>query len=314
MDANRRVIGVFGANGFIGRALVHRLIRQQQRVVAFSRSFPLNYGEIMGGAVETRTVNFVDTLSVHAVMHDITDVVQLVNSSSPGLGNSRTSDDLQNNVAPHIAFIESCLTNGIARFIFVSSGGTVYGEPQYVPIDEMHPVRPINSYGLTKMIVEQYLRMLSRGSTMSSISLRVSNPFGPGQSTKKGQGLIASILRNEALGLPTTILGDGSAERDYLYIDDLVDGLVAALDAPVMHEEINVGSGVGRSILDVVAAVERSLGKSLLLEYASSRPTDTQSNVLDCAKAERLLGWRPQIDFEEGVDRTVRVFGEHRNI
>lgn len=308
LKANRRTIGVFGANGFIGRALVKRLIRDQRQVIAFGRTFPPNYTDVVGGPVETRSIDFSDVLSVHAMMHDITDVVQLVNSSSPRLGNSRTTDDLNMNITPHISFIESCIVNKMESFIFISSGGTVYGEPQYLPIDEKHPVQPINSYGLTKLVVEQYLRMLSRNTGMRAISLRVSNPFGRGQSNKKGQGLIAAILRNHMSGLPTTILGDGSAQRDYLYIDDLIDAVLATLSAPSMQEEINIGSGIGRSILDVVSAVEQSLGKSLLLEYADNRPTDAQANILDCRKAERLLGWRAHISFQEGINRTLQSF------
>ena len=305
MTIGRETIGVFGANGFIGRNLVSRLISLNRSVVAFGRSFPADYAALVGGPVETRVIDFNDVLATHAVLQDVTAVVQLINSSSPGLGNTRVVPDLNANVVPHVSFIESCLLTGVSRFLFLSSGGTVYGNPAYLPIDEAHATAPINSYGLTKMMVEHYLRMLAHGSTMSYFNLRVSNPFGPGQTLKKGQGLVASILRSHAAGLPITIFGDGTVQRDYLYIDDLIDSLVGALDAPPAQETINIGSGVGRSVLEVVSATQKALAEELRLEFQPARPTDATANILDPSKAAALLGWRPRVDFDEALRRTV---------
>lgn len=308
MHLDRRVIGVFGANGFIGRALVRRLLKENRRVVAFSRSFSPDFETAVGAPVEKRDVNINDALSIQSMIQDVSHVVQLINSSSPGLANNRVGDDLQSNVVPHVDFIQSCLASNVSSFIFVSSGGTVYGEPEYSPIDERHPLRPISSYGMTKMMVEQYLRMLSLQSGMSAVSLRVSNPFGPGQTLKKGQGLIASILKNHSIGVPTTVFGDGSSERDYLFIEDLMDAFMATLDTPGLREEINIGSGVGRSIRQVLTAVEMALGSPLTVEYGPGRPTDTKVNILDCRKAGALLDWRATTNFDDAIRRTVSAW------
>lgn len=309
MGPGREMIGIFGANGFIGRNLVRRLIALGRPTVAFGRSFPSDYESIVGGAVEMRAGDFTDVLATHAALQGVTKVVQLVNSSSPGIGNSRLVADLEANVLPHVGFIESCLLTKVERFLFLSSGGTVYGDPAYLPIDEAHPTAPINSYGFTKMIVEQYLRMLTRGTAMRYLVLRVSNPFGPGQTLKKGQGLIASILRNHALGQPITIYGDGSVQRDYLYIDDLCDALVAGLDGLPPNDVVNIGSGVGRSILEVVGAVEQVIGAKLAVDFVADRPTDAKANILDCTKANALLGWQPRVGFLDALARTVQAWG-----
>jgi UDP-glucose 4-epimerase len=299
------VVGVFGANGFIGRAIVRHLLARHQRVVALGRAFPADYEHIVGGALETRVIDFRDALSVHAMLQDIDQVIDLVNSSSPALGNGRAMEDVETNVLPHISFVQSCILSRVSRIIFLSSGGTVYGTPTYLPLDEEHPTNPLVSYGAAKLMVEHYLRMLTRDSAVDHVILRVSNPFGPGQVLRKGQGLIASILERQAAGSPIFVYGDGQSRRDYLYIEDLCCAVTAALDAPPMRETFNIGSGHGYSTLEVIKEVEAALNVAVQVEFESERATDVKSNILDCRKAARMLNWSAQTSFAEGVQRTV---------
>jgi UDP-glucose 4-epimerase len=274
-------------------------------VVAFGRAFSPDFESKVGGRVEVRVVDFNETLSTHAALQGIDQVINLVNASSPALGNGRVEEDLLNNALPHVAFTQSCLLSGVSRMIFVSSGGTVYGEPRYLPVDEDHITAPLVSYGMTKLVAEQYIRMLTRGTAMSYIILRVSNPFGPGQMLRKGQGLIASVLERHAQSAPISIYGDGQTQRDYLYIDDLCEALIAALDVPSMQETFNIGTGVGRSVMDILTAIEAHIGQQLAKEFLPARHTDAKSNVLDCRKAERMLGWTARTPFDEAIRRTV---------
>lgn len=302
------MIGVFGANGFIGRAIVSHLLARGRRVVAIGRAFPADYERIVGGHVETRSVDFRDALSVHATLQGVDQAIDLVNSSSPALGNARVVEDVATNVMPHISFVQSCIQSGVSRIVFVSSGGTVYGAPTQRPLDEDHPTDPLVSYGATKLMVEHYLRMLTRDSAVDHVILRAANPFGPGQTLRKGQGLIASILERQAMGSPIVIYGDGQAERDYLYIDDLCRALTAALDTPAVRDTFNIGTGRGRSTLDVVRAVEAALGIRFEIVFEPGRPTDARRNVLECGKAARVLNWTAQVPFDEGIRRTVAAF------
>jgi UDP-glucose 4-epimerase len=299
------VIGVFGANGFIGRAAVRHLLARDRRVVAIGRTFPADYEHIVGGNVETRVVDFRDALSVQATLQGIDQAIDLVNSSSPALGNARVVEDVETNVMPHISFVQSCVMSRVSQIVFLSSGGTVYGSPSYLPLDEDHPTNPLVSYGAAKLMVEHYLRMLTRDTPVSHVILRVSNPFGPGQVLRKGQGLIASILERQAASLPIVVYGDGQTQRDYLYIDDLCHALTAALEVASMRETFNIGTGRGRSTLDVIRAVEAALGRKLDITFEDERATDAKNNVLDCGKATRLLNWSAQTPFHEGIQRTV---------
>lgn len=302
-----RNIGVFGAKGFIGRHLVRRLASSGQPVVAFGRGFPSNYSDVIGYPIEVREIDFRDVIGTQAKIQDISTVVQLINSSSPSLGNSHVGADFKSNVEPHVHFIESCVVSGVKSFLFVSSGGTVYGNPSYLPIDEDHPTCPISSYGLTKLIIEHYVRLLTQHSDMGYVNLRVSNPFGPGQAINKGQGLIASILQKRMDGNTVPIYGDGSIQRDYLYIDDVIDALIAGIDTEGLKATVNIGSGIGRSVLDVIAALENIVGEKIAVSFLEGRSTDARSNILATDKARELLSWSPKVDFSDGLRLTVEA-------
>lgn len=303
-----KVVGVFGANGFIGRHLVRRLYQSGIRTIAFGRDFPDDFFVSVGGNIETRKVDFNDELETHTMLQGLTDVVQLINSSNPAMGNKRIISDLMHNVAPQVRFIESCVMSQIKSFVFISSGGTVYGVPQAKPIREDHPTEPLNSYGLTKLTVEHYLKMLSRTTDMGYTVLRVSNPFGPGQLSYKGQGLVATILKRYSDKEDVTIFGDGTAERDYIYIDDVIDAIELSVVGEPTRDVFNIGSGQGKSVLEVLEAIEKELGSTLDRTFVEGRATDTPSNVLDISKAKSQLNWAPKTGFDEAIRRTVSAY------
>jgi UDP-glucose 4-epimerase len=307
MDSNE-VIGVFGANGFIGRHLVRRLLSAGLKTVAFGREFPDDFHHAVGSGVETRRIDINNELETHTLLHDITHVVQLINSSNPAMGNRHLVGDLKSNVIPHVSFIESCIMADVKHFIFISSGGTVYGIPKSTPITENHPTEPLNSYGLGKLTVEHYLAMLSRGTRLGFSTLRVSNPFGPGQTSQKGQGLIPEVLKQSASGTPINILGNGQSERDYIYIQDVIDAILSCLGREPLNDVVNIGSGKGRTVLEVVETIEQVLGYRIERHFVEPRSTDTPRNVLDISKAKSILKWAPQTEFRDAVRLTVDAY------
>jgi len=299
------VVGVFGANGFIGRHLTAALLARGHQTVCFGRHFPLDFQKRFGERVEMRLVDLHDDIESYRKLFGITHVIQLINSSNAAVGNDKVIADIHSNIIPHVSFVNSCIMSGVRSFTFLSSGGTVYGRPQSIPITEDHPTFPLNSYGMTKLFTERYLQMLCRGTKMGFNILRVANPYGPGQMGVGGQGLIGTILQKSSKNQPLTIFGDGLNERDYLYIDDTVDAIVRALEHDPLNDVVNIGSGEGRSILAVIEAVEAALGHRIVREFVADRATDAPSNILDPTKAERLLGWKTTTPFGEGVAKTV---------
>ena len=287
---------------------MRRLLASGAHAIAFGRDFPADFFEYVGASVETRRIDINDELETHVTLQGITHVVQLINSSNPAMGNRRIIPDIRLNVVPQISFIESCIMAGVQNFIFISSGGTVYGVPKQTPIPETHPTDPLNSYGLCKLTVEHYLRMLSRGTDLGYTILRVSNPVGPGQTSYKGQGLVPAVLNRLASSSPVTIYGNGKSERDYIYIDDLIDAIVSCIVRWPLNDIVNIGSGRGHTVLDVLDAIENESGREVERVYTQARATDTPSNVLDVTKAATLLDWVPQTGFDDAIERTVRAY------
>lgn len=299
------MIGIFGANGFIGRHLMRRLHARGRRFKAVSRHFPPDFVQVFRDS-ELVEANFSDPLAMASALDNVDTVVQLVSSSSPGMQNLHIVADIRENVIPHVAFLQNCVAAGIRRYIFLSSGGAVYGPTINVPIREESETNPISSHGLTKLMVEKYIQMHGIVDKLDFVVLRLSNPFGPGQQFRKSQGLIPAIVGRYTDGLPVKIIGDGSARRDYIFIDDVIDAVELAVTAPgVAQSTINIGSGESRSVLEILEAVEDILGVRIDRERIEIRKTDVPVSQLDISRAEKLLGWRPKTSFRTGLEQTL---------
>jgi UDP-glucose 4-epimerase len=292
----------------MGRHLLRKLAEERIPARAFSRRFDLNVDR---GTPQIEFIegDFTNPLQRIAALDGIDVVVQLISTSSPGLRNDQVISDIQENVIPHVGFLEQCVRSKVRRYIFISSGGAVYGEQATPPTTEEAPVAPISSYGVTKVTIEQYLKMYGYLNQMDYFILRVSNPFGPGQKFKKGQGLIPFVLDRATRRLPIQIFGDGSARRDYLYIDDLIEAIyLSVVSKGEFQSIVNVGSGESVSISDVVDKIEANLNYPIEREFVKPRATDVNTTMLDNSTARRLLGWKPRVSFEEGIRSTVSAF------
>lgn len=301
------MIGVIGASGFIGRHVVRRLLDKGHRVRAASRSIRMLETEMGDENLEIVPVDINAPTSVASVLQDVDVVVQLVSTSSPGLQNRYSEADIRENVIPQVNFVQSAIEAGVKRYLFLSSGGTVYGPGQNIPIREDAPTNPISSHGLTKLTIEKYLHMHGYVDDLDYVVLRLSNAFGPGQVFRKGQGLIPAILARHREKKPIQIIGKGAAVRDYVYIGDVADAICLAVGRKdVAKSTINIGSGEPRSVLEVVDAVEQVLGVTFEREYIDSRSTDVDVNVLDISRAQELLGWRPSVAFRDGLAAMIK--------
>jgi UDP-glucose 4-epimerase len=303
------MIGVYGADGFIGRHLVRRLIGSGQQVRAVSRRFGRDFADEIEGRASLVAGDLAQPLAMASSLQDVDTVVQLMSSSSPGLRNDHAVADITENVVPHVQFLENCLRAGVKRYVFISSGGTVYGPNAPVPTPETAPTNPISSHGLTKLFVEKYIQMHGHLGGLEYVILRVANPFGPGQIFRKGQGLVPAIIDRWQKKQPVRIFGDGTARRDYIFIDDVIDAIEAATTMPGRPQLIlNVGSGETRSVNEVVEAIEKAAGFALKREYVAARSTDVDVAYLDITRAKEALNWTPRTEFGEAMVLTVAQF------
>lgn len=215
--------------------------------------------------------------------------------------------DAQVNILGGINLIEAAVANGVKRFIYIGTAGAGYGEPDRMPVSEDYPINPITPYGISKHTVEHYLFTFRFLYGLDYVVLRYGNVYGPRQSSQGEAGVFAIFAEQMLACIQPVIYGDGTKIRDYVYISDVVAANVAALDRG-SNEIFNISSGVQTTDQEVFDLVRELLGKSLQPKYVPRRPGEIDRICLDISKAERLLGWRPQVSLSEGARRTVSYF------
>jgi UDP-glucose 4-epimerase len=230
-------------------------------------------------------------------------VYHLVSTTLPGTADLDVKTDIQDNLIGAINLLESMCGLGVQRILFLSSGGTVYGIPDIVPIPETHPLRPISSYGIVKASIEHYLEMYRRTRGISPIIVRASNPFGPRQAHSGVQGVVSTFLRQVLAGDPIEIWGDGSVVRDYFDVNDLAEFCARAGTARG-EGAYNVGSGRGMSINEIVEAVRKVTGSDVEIIYKPARTIDVPHSVLDCSRAKKDFEWGCDADFDAALRKT----------
>jgi len=212
--------------------------------------------------------------------------------------------DAQVNVLGTVAVLEAARRHG-AQVVFSSTGGAIYGECE-MPANETWERRPLSPYGTSKLSGEEYLAAWNRLHGTRHVALRYGNVYGPRQDPHGEAGVVAIFLRAVSDGRRPTIFGDGSQERDYVYVGDVARATLAAakLDGGV----INVATGVPTSVVQLVDAMRRATGREIDPEHGPERLGDLQRSVLDASLAERELGWRPEVSLEDGLRETWRFF------
>lgn len=298
------MIGVFGANGFIGKHVTRHLVSAQKDVLAVARSFD---SEMETSGARLFRGDLRDSVAMDRALAGVDTVIQLMGTSTPAQGNARSTEHIDNDVIPHVDFLNRCVAAGVKRFVFASSGGTVYGPtPADSLTSEAAPTNPISSHGVTKLMVEHFIKLHGHLDGLEYVILRIANPYGPGQVFKHGQGLIPALMDRYRHGRPITVYGDGSSARDYVFIDDLVRAVELAVDAASDPSLVlNVGSGCRHTVLEVIRTIERVAGISFDITYAPAREADIPSIALDVDRIAAEFGWKPEVDFEEGLRRTL---------
>lgn len=300
---------VFGGGGFIGSAIVDRFLHDGHEIRIFERPRVEPYRKFLPSeSVEWMTG---DLLSVHDVSEAVAGmdvVLHLVSFTLPKTSHDDIVYDVRTNLVATIQLLNALLSNRVAKMIFISSGGTVYGTPRYIPVDEDHPTDPLVSYGIIKLAIEKYLLMYQRLHGIRSTILRVSNPYGPRQRVETAQGAATIFLHRALHGLPIDIWGDGSVVRDYIYISDVADAFAKALEYDGDVSVFNISSGVGVSLNELLSALEEVLEKKVQRRYLAARPFDVPVSILDNTLGRKELGWSPRVGLYDGILKTLEWF------
>jgi UDP-glucose 4-epimerase len=291
---------VLGGSGFIGSHLVDALRADGHRVRIFDRQPDRFRDELKG--VDYRYGSLGDVADVAEALAGIDVVFHLVSTSVPSTSNLDPVADVQGNLVPAIQLLDQMRRLDVRRIVFLSSGGTVYGNPTTSPVTEAHSMNPICSYGVVKVAIENYLFMYRDLYGIEPIVVRPSNPVGPRQGHLGVQGVVPTFLRRLLDGDPITVWGDGTVVRDYIDISDLAL-LCARAGGSDAVGVFNAGSGVGTSIRDVLSIIESVTGRQAEVEYQPARQFDVQSIVLDNGLARRTFGWSPTVPLDESIRR-----------
>lgn len=293
---------VLGAGGFIGTNLCRQLRGRVEYLRACGRrqSFPTALE-----GVDWYAADFNKPASIPTAIAGCDTVFHLINASTPASANVDKVADIQENLVSTLHLLDACREMGVKRIIFASSGGTIYGVPSQLPTPETAETSPITAYGISKLAIEKYLFLYEHLYGIDYRVLRLSNPYGPYQTAAKSQGVIAAFLSRALLGESLEVWGDGSVTRDYVYIDDVIEGFIAAATHTGSSRVFNIGSGDGRSLVDVIHAIETVLTIPVTVNWKPGRNVDIPISVMDVELANLELKWRPRTSFERGLATTA---------
>ena len=296
-----------GGAGFIGSNLIKELLR-------------FNSGEWSVHIIEPPFANIsrLDGMNLHiykGYLSDfdfikniieskcITTSIHLVSTMVPGSSYEDYKLEFENVIFPTVRLMQLCSQKNI-KFIYFSSGGTVYGDRKtVVPFLESDAKKPISYYGLSKLTIEESVLFEHRTSGLQYLILRPSNPYGHGQYLYGKQGLIAVSLGRILSNQPITVWGDGASIRDYIYIDDLTQIFRILLEKDICNEIINIGSGIGTSVNDIIDILKEIVEEDVKVEYVESRKSDVSNMILDISKLKSIIPDLRITEMHEGINR-----------
>ncbi|WP_410009668.1 NAD-dependent epimerase/dehydratase family protein [Pantoea agglomerans] len=297
---------VFGGGGFIGSAICDKLLNEGHELRIFERPRVPAYREFTAQEkVEWTTGDLGSIHDLTTAVEGMDGVVHLVSTTLPKSSNDDPVYDVQTNIVPSLHMLDAMVKANVKKIVFISSGGTVYGDPQYVPIDEKHPTEPVVSYGITKLTIEKYLHMYSKLHGLKTVTLRVANPYGERQRVETAQGAVGVFLHRALNNLPIEIWGDGSVQRDYIHVSDVASAFAKAVTYEGSKEVFNISSGMGTSLNDLISMIENVLSQKLNVKYQPGRDFDIAVNVLNNDLARQELQWKPEVTMPEGLERAT---------
>jgi UDP-glucose 4-epimerase len=301
MKHARRVI-VTGGAGFIGSHVVDRLLSSGAEVVVMDDLSGASVTNVAAEA-EFREIDLATPEAVLSIIDAHPDsVVHCAAQTSVPASFADPVRDAWSNILGSLNVVEGCRRSGVTEFVYVTTGGALYGRPMVAPWDEQAAITPISPYGISKSVVESYLNVMAPASWVTV--LRLANVYGPRQGLAGEAGVVATFIDRMVRGVPVVIHGDGEQTRDLLYVEDAVDAIEAAL-SPGLRGSFNIGTGIGTSVNDLFKELAELTGYVRPPEFGPERVGDIRHSVLDPTLAGRLLGWRAQTSLGSGLGKTI---------
>jgi len=289
---------LLGGNGFIGEALARKYVAQGYTVHSISR----RKSRVALPGIHTYAASLDDMALLDQLIPQCDLIIHTASTCTPGSSANHPSREGEENLLPLLRLIEALTKRPPRPFLFLSSGGTVYGNPHSLQVKEDAPLVPISYHGAAKSSAELFLHAFAQTGYPIAV-LRPSNVYGPGQDGPSGFGLIRTVLQHINSDAPMEVWGDGSTLRDYLYIEDLVEAILR-VQRQGCTGVFNVGTGVGHSVLEVIACAEAVTERKLSVIQKPARILDVRGIVLDFHKLNKATGWKPSTGLESGIRHT----------
>jgi UDP-glucose 4-epimerase len=291
-----------GGLGFIGRNLAETLCENNDVIVLDKN----NDDSIKSSKCRYFNCDISDTKSLQHLLDGVDVLYHLISTTNPTTSAQNITYDIDTNVLGTVNLLQAAVNQGAKKIIFASSGGTVYGEPLYNPIDEKHPTNPVSSYGAGKLAVEKYIQVFHKTHGLDYCILRFSNVYGRYQ-TSNTQGIINIFLRRILNHEPIEIWGDGTATRDYIYVSDAVEALSKVAMKSHTNKLFNVGSNEGITVNEIIKTIEDITGIYANTIYKEKRSIDVHSNVLDCSLISEVYKFNPKVTLHQGIERILET-------
>ncbi len=298
---------VTGGAGFIGSHVVDAYVAAGHEVLV----------------VDDLSTGHRENLNPKARFHqlDITDgkVAELIRDERPAVLNLHAAQmdvrrsvadplfDARVNILGTVNLLEAARKANVRRVLFVSSGGAVYGEQETFPAAEAHPTNPVSPYGVSKRAGELYAFFFQAEYQLPFVALRYANVYGPRQDPHGEAGVVAIFSGKMLRGEPVTVNGDGKQTRDYVYVGDVARANLLALDSTATGP-FNVGTGIETDVNTLARLLTDAAGSRSEIRHGPAKQGEQRRSVIDCARAARVLGWRPEVSLADGLGRTVEFF------
>ena len=296
---------VTGGAGFIGSNLTDKLIELGHQVVVVD-NLTTGFEKFVNPCVKFYLADIRDGSVIDTIFK--LEKPDIVDHHAAQIDVRKSVDtpiyDAECNILGSINLIKSSIDHKVKKFIYISTGGAVYGEPQSLPVSETHPVNPECQYGISKHTVEHYLYLYQLHYGLKYTVLRYPNVYGPRQNPKGEAGVNAIFIHQMLTGNTPKIFGGGEQLRDYIYIQDIVSANIQALEKGD-NDIFNIGSGIGTSVNEIYYQLKDILEFPHEPIYAEARTGEINKIYLDASKAKEYLEWECQVSFREGLKKTV---------
>lgn len=294
---------VLGGNGFIGKCITKSLALEDEVIVA---DHNIDHCDEISN-VTYKKIDFARCDNFTELLDGVDTVIHLISTIGPNDRLNNINQEISDNVFPTIKLLNNMVELKTKKIVFVSSGGTVYGEHSNEPILEEEIKRPICNYGILKDLIEKYLQLYHFYYQLDYRVIRLANPYSEVTKHGKSQGIIPIFTDHLLNDEPIYIWGDGNDVRDYIYIDDAISAILKIMQYEGEEKIFNVGTGKGYTVNQVLSIISENLDISApKVCYQESRKCDVKNNVLSVDKVSSLVGWYPETSLEDGIQKIIR--------